>query len=342
MNRKLSTFAERVILFAWILFILLVVETVVFYIFAYESGKITSVSLILSLMISAAVFFAVYKIFNKLILRPYKKCRKLFQGFINGQIYQELFQEKEQVFPEMKPTLEYFDKLLDRQNAIQLSTKQAEFLALQNQINPHFLYNTLEGIRGEALDVGLENIADITEALSTFFRYMITETGTLVTLQDELESVKYYFTIQQYRFGEKLKMEIELPDEESEVLQLQFPKLTLQPIIENAIFHGLEEKEEGGTILIHIDTTPDKVLVSIQDDGVGIPENQLEQINKKLDLVSMSYISEERGIALNNVCRRIKLLFGEEYGIHIFSMVDVGTDVRIQIPCIKSQRDLRP
>jgi two-component system sensor histidine kinase YesM len=242
----------------------------------------------------------------------------------------------------MKSALKRFDELLDKKNAIQLSTKQAEFLALQNQINPHFLYNTLEAIRGDALCAGLENIAEITEALSTFFRYTITETENLVTLEKELENVENYFMIQQYRFGEKLKMEINLPEGEPDALQLQLPKLTLQPIIENAIFHGLEGKAEGGTIIIEVETTPDKVLLSIRDNGVGIPEKMLDSINNKLDHIFAGYINEDKkkkgSIALNNVCRRIKLLFGEDYGIHLFSMIDVGTDVRISIPIIKAQK----
>jgi len=343
MKKKMSTFAERTILFVFVLLAALSVETVILITLLYKNGAIKLQSLVFILLISFIVLLITCMVFNGFVLVPYEKCRKLFHKFINGQTYKELFDGEYQVFPEMRPALERFDKLLDKQNVIQLSTKQAEFLALQNQINPHFLYNTLEAIRGDALCAGLENIAEITEALSTFFRYTITETGNLVTLENELENVENYFMIQQYRFGEKLKMEIHLPDGEMDVLQLQFPKLTLQPIIENAIFHGLEGKAEGGTIIIDVETTPDKVLVSIRDDGVGIQEEALEGINKKLDHVSVSYVSEDKkkrdSIALNNVCRRIKLLFGEEYGIHIFSMVDMGTDVRISIPIIKSQRE---
>lgn len=342
MKKKISTFAEQTILSVFLLLAALFVETLIFILMLYKNGQIKLQSAVFDLVISFTVLSIICLAFYSSVLEPYMKSRRLFKRFITEQTtYEELFEGKYQLFPEMRPTLELFNKLLDKKNAIQLSTKQAEFLALQNQINPHFLYNTLEAIRGDALCAGIENIAEITEALSTFFRYTITETGNLVTLENELENVENYFMIQQYRFGEKLKMEIHLPEGEADVLQLQFPKLTLQPIIENAIFHGLEGKAEGGTIIIDVETTPDKVLVSVRDDGVGIPEDALDSINRKLDQIPASYVNEDKkkrgSIALNNVCRRIKLLFGEEYGIHIFSIVNFGTDVRINIPIIKSK-----
>lgn len=341
MRRMMRTFSEQAIFLIRLLLGLLFAETIVLFTVLYNNGTIGPRNTFLGIMATFLAFFAFYLAYGRFWLLPYRKYCSLFKKFIDGQTYKEIFDSEYQVFPGMKPALQRFDKLLDKQNAIQLSTKQAEFLALQNQINPHFLYNTLEAIRGDALCAGLENIAEITEALSTFFRYTITETENLVTLENELENVDNYFMIQQYRFGEKLKMEVQLPEGE-DVLQLQLPKLTLQPIIENAIFHGLEGKAEGGTIIIEVETTPDKVLLSIRDNGVGIDEKTLESINQKLDHVFASFVNEEKkrgSIALNNVCRRIKLLFGEEYGIHIFSVVDVGTDVRINIPIIKSQKE---
>lgn len=344
MRRMLRTFSEQAIFLIRLLLGLLFAETIVLFTVLHNNGTIGPRNTLLGIMATFLAFFAFYLAYGRFWLLPYRKYCSLFKKFIDGQTYKEIFDSEYQVFPGLKPALQRFDKLLDKQNAIQLSTKQAEFLALQNQINPHFLYNTLEAIRGDALCAGLENIAEITEALSTFFRYTITETENLVTLENELENVDNYFIIQQYRFGEKLKMEVQLPEGE-DVLQLQLPKLTLQPIIENAIFHGLEGKAEGGTIIIEVETTPDKVLLSIRDNGVGIAENTLESINQKLDHVFASFVNEEKkkrgSIALNNVCRRIKLLFGEEYGIHIFSVVDVGTDVRINIPIIKSQKEFQ-
>lgn len=345
MKEKMRTFSEQAIVLIHLLLGLLFIETIAVFAVLYSNGTTNSRSMLPGILVTALVLSAFYLAFSRFWLTPYKKYCSLFKKFVDGQTYNEIFDSQYQVFPGMKSALERFNELLDKQNAIQLSTKQAEFLALQNQINPHFLYNTLEAIRGDALCAGLDNIADITEALSTFFRYTITETENLVTLENELENVENYFMIQQYRFGEKLKMEIHLPEGEPDALHLQLPKLTLQPIIENAIFHGLEGKAEGGTITIEVEITQDRVLLSIRDNGVGIPEKALENINNKLDHVFASYINVEKkkkgSIALNNVCRRIKLLFGEDYGVHIFSIVDVGTDVRISIPIIKSQKGVQ-
>lgn len=342
MKNKLSTFAERTIFLIIVLITVVLTEIFITANLLYKGSGINISNLFLIAIPSLIIIITAFY-FKNYILNPYGKCRRRFQRFINGQSYKALFKDDFQVFPEMKPALDIFDQLLDKQNAIRLSTKQAEFLALQNQINPHFLYNTLEAIRGDALCAGMENIADITEALSTFFRYTITETGNLVTLENELDNAESYFKIQQYRFGEKLKIEVNLPKNEFDVLGIQFPKLTLQPLIENAVFHGLEKKAEGGTIKINVETTEDKVLVSIQDNGVGISEEKLGELNYILDHVSVNLISDDKmklgSIAIYNVCRRIKLLFGEEYGIHIYSMVDVGTDVRIKLPRIQQQRN---
>ena len=220
---------------------------------------------------------------------------------------------------------------------MQLSTKQAEFLALQNQINPHFLYNTLDSIRGDALAAGAQSIADITEALSTFFRYTITETRNLVTIGEELENVHNYFVIQQYRFGDKLTMVVDIKDNRDEILRMQCPKLFLQPIIENAIFHGLERRKDDGLLTISIEQADEDLHVDISDNGAGIPAEQLYALNKSLSRVSVGAIMEEPngkkgGIALKNVCRRIKLLFGERYGIHISSIVGIGTKVEVVLP----------
>ena len=261
----------------------------------------------------------------------------LTRRFRDGEIYQDYIRGIDGLFPYLKEDIDRLDALIDRQDIMQLSTKQAESLALQNQINPHFLYNTLDSIRGDALAAGAQSIADITEALSTFFRYTITETRNLVTIGEELENVHNYFVIQQYRFGDKLTMDVDIKDNRDEILRMQCPKLFLQPIIENAIFHGLERRKDDGLLTISIEQADEDLHVDISDNGAGIPAEQLIALNKSLSRVSVGAIMEEPngkkgGIALKNVCRRIKLLFGERYGIHISSIVGIGTKVEVVLP----------
>lgn len=156
--------------------------------------------------------------------------------------------------------------------------KQAEYLALQNQINPHFLYNTLEAIRADALIAGVDQIADTTEALATFFRYTITDVDRLVTLSDELENVEDYFTIQKFRFGDRMDLELELNDEE--LLSARMPRLVLQPLVENAVVHGLEEKTGEGIVKVVVESSRNVLYVYVKDDGVGMDTEQMEKLNE--------------------------------------------------------------
>ena len=294
---------------------------------------------ILVILIVLCVAFCLSVAFFAVLKPKYARYRMLTRRFRNGEIYQDYVNGMDGLFPDLAEDIQRLDSLIDRQNIMQLSTKQAEFLALQNQINPHFLYNTLESIRGDALAAGNRSIADITEALSTFFRYTITETRDLVTIGEELENVNNYFVIQQYRFGDKLVMRVSIPDDREDIMKIQCPKLFLQPIIENAIFHGLERRTENGLLTIHIEKVDEDLHVDISDNGTGIPEDTLSELNKSLSRVSVGAIMETRpaggkkgGIALKNVCRRIKLLFGEQYGIHISSIVGIGTKVEVVLP----------
>ncbi len=290
-----------------------------------------------------AEFFLYVLIINMLLnvlYRPYKEIEKLYQRFADGQAYEELFQAEYEWMPRWDEVMRRIRHLLNKQDAIRMSKKQAEYLALQNQINPHFLYNTLEAIRGDAICAGLDSIAETTEALSVFFRYSITGVDSLVSLEEEIDNVENYFTIQHYRFGEKIKLQLTYPKDE-EILQLKLPKLTIQPFVENAIFHGLERKVEGGTVRVKLDTTVHKLMIIISDNGVGMSEEQVDKINSYFERVAVSYVGEEKkkrgGIAMKNVNSRIKLLFGEQYGVHLYSVEKIGTDVQIILPKIRKR-----
>ena len=331
-----QVFRIILILFS-VVFILLFSFLIVLYQFQIIGPRVFYDCVFLNILACACCIYN----FHHRVLLPYRKKVNLFREFQHGLIFEELFQEGYQITPESFQVLKCLRNMINEQNRVNISSKQSEYLALQNQINPHFLYNTLDAIRGDALCSGNENIANITEALSKFFRYTITETKNLVNVENELENAENYFAIQEYRFGEKIKMSFNLPEEKQEILQLKIPKLTFQPIIENAIFHGLEKKKDGGTVVLNFETSETKLYISIKDDGVGIPEDELEELNRKLERVSGNYVNESGvetgGIALKNVCRRIKLLFGEEYGIHVYSLRDFGTDVRITIPKIRPE-----
>lgn len=296
---------------------------------------------LICLSIALFIFLGILYFSYRYIYIPYKETSKVLQLFASGYTLQGIYDIRFPFNLEMEEFIKKIKAYLTTNELISATKKQAQYLALQNQINPHFLYNSLEGIRGEAISAGLNNVAEMTEALGTFFRYTISNMEHLVTLEDEISNIENYYIIQQYRFGERLSLRIEYDGEDrAEMLKCHLPKLTLQPIVENSIFHGIERKMGNGDICIKIDTTPKRLIVTVSDDGMGMEEKRLRELNEKLNTQSFNYEKSDdekkAGIGIINVNNRIKLLFGEEYGINIYSTVNIGTDVEITLPLITS------
>lgn len=286
------------------------------------------------------VFFvaALVWIYKGLYL-PYRDTEQILRSFNLGYDSNALNGIDMFYTEEMERTVAKFFSLLEGLNAIKLTSTHAEYRALQNQINPHFLYNTLEAIRSDAICEGSENIANITEALATFFRYTISNVNSMVTLEAEIKNSENYFAIQNFRFGDKISLKINMDDEDMDILEYSIPKLTLQPIIENAIIHGLEYKVGKGTIEIDIVTTEDRLIIKVTDDGVGIDEEVLSDINRQMNEIyaqaSAQNGNQKGGIAMINVNNRIKLQFGEKYGLRMYSVKGLGTSVEVTLPKIK-------
>lgn len=218
---------------------------------------------------------------------------------------------------------------------LQLMQKRVELSILQNQINPHFLYNTLDGIRSKALIDGQKEIARMTEILSRFFRYCIGNQDNLVRVREELNHIEDYYYIQKFRFQERFDMEVELEDDE--IYDLYIPRMTLQPIVENAMIHGLEESEEKGRIFVRLMRSLRDLVIVISDNGVGMSQEKLFWLNDRMSqpyLKTGSSQGSGNGIALSNVNTRLKLTFGEEYGIHYRSLEGEGTDAVVVLPAV--------
>ncbi len=219
-------------------------------------------------------------------------------------------------------------------------TKDAEFKNIQlhmlmSQINPHFLYNTLESIRGQAIYNGDEIVGEMAETLSKFFRYCISRNGTFVALEEEIRNVKVYLKIMKFRFQDKFEFQMKI--ENPGVLDCEIPKLTLQPIMENALLHGIQPYKTGGIITLRILECDDAVKIYIRDNGVGIPYEKLHEINRRMlngagENEAGRKTERRGGIALYNINRRIKLTYGSAYGVRIFSTEQVGTNVLVSIP----------
>ncbi|MDO4269854.1 MAG: sensor histidine kinase [Eubacteriales bacterium] len=238
--------------------------------------------------------------------------------------------------PELSAFFADIETRLHGKEIAKLQQKQAEYLALQNQINPHFLYNALEAIRSDALLADCAEIAETTEALATFFRYTISNLQEYVTFSDELDNAENYFTVQRCRFGDKLSMELELSDEA--LLEARMPKLILQPLVENAVSHGLEGKLEHGTVRILVESSENTLFLRVRDDGVGMPEEQVARLNEAFAADDgPTGVHLRDGIALRNVNSRIRLMFGEDYGLRIFSASGVGTECRVTLPLLAQE-----
>ena len=297
------------------------------------------VSIVIALEIGLACVFYLW------VIRPYRRHERMLGLFLEGYSLSSLDSSDAGLSPESERLIQYVKGELDANRLLKLSKRQAQYRALQNQINPHFLYNTLESIRSEALVAGLDSVADMTEALAVFFRYTISKVENLVTVEEELQNCDTYFRIQQYRFGPRLKLNIECsPEDKDEIYRCRIPKLTLQPILENGIIHGTEFKIGAGKLTVKLERTDKLLNILVSDDGVGMDETALAALNEKLDQSGRAFQEdkEERagGVALVNVNNRIHLLFGEEYGLHVFSIPMAGTDVRITLPMITSNREI--
>lgn len=337
MNKKLRYLSTRLqlCLYGGIILLLLCIGMIWVQGFRFSQKMIPAGILTLA---AGIYFIAIYH----LVVRPYRETKKIYEQFVMGYVMNDLFHIRYPLTPESDQAVLRLNEMIDRNNLVNVSKKQAEYLALQNQINPHFLYNTLEGIRSEALIAGLDSVAEMTEALATFFRYTISRVEHLVTLEDELANIENYYYIQQFRFGDKLALSIEYEhdDEQSQLdmLQYQLPKLTLQPIVENSIYHGIERKIGKGNLIIRIGISDERMRIRISDDGLGMSEEQLKQMNEKLRRLTLDdeeETSQKGGIAVVNVNNRIKLLFGEEYGLIFYSREGVGTDVVITLPLVR-------
>jgi two-component system sensor histidine kinase YesM len=202
-----------------------------------------------------------------------------------------------------------------------LAQKNAEIKALQAQINPHFLYNTLDSINWMLLDRGDKDISDIVISLGSLMRYCIDAKAPLVALAEEFEYVASYLRIQKNRLEERLRYELELPHSVRKVL---VPKFILQPLVENAILHGIEPQKKPGTIRIVAVDGGENVIIVIEDNGPGIPAEALAALNDHTE-------GEQRGIGLYNVDKRLRLYYGEEHRLTVQNTHD-GASIVLTIP----------
>lgn len=213
----------------------------------------------------------------------------------------------------------------------QINLKAAELRLLQAQINPHFLYNTLDAIIWLAESGEKEKVVYMVSALSDFFRTTLSKGRDYVSLRDEEIHIKSYLQIQKFRYQDILEYEILFPDE---LYEYQILKMTLQPLVENALYHGIKNKRRLGHIQISGEKNDDVLKLFVRDDGMGIRPEKLAYLNQVFS-GEVSYDNDSSGFGLFNVQQRIQLNYGLQYGIGIKSVYGEGTEVEIMIPAVK-------
>lgn len=226
--------------------------------------------------------------------------------------------ELREVTRQFNAMLDQIDQLMADVRRQEEATWQYELQALSSQINPHFLYNTLDTIIWMAEFQDSQRVVQVTKSLATYFRLALNQGKDLISLSDEINHVRQYLFIQKQRYGDKLEYEIaEEPDFDNLVL----PKLVLQPLVENALYHGIKEKEGQGHIKVSVQKQDTGLVIRIEDDGVGFQaagDSSQSQLKRG-------------GVGLQNVDQRLKLHFGDNYQMKINSAPEKGTTVEIYI-----------
>ena len=250
-------------------------------------------------------------------------------------------QAKEGPNREMQALSEGFNHMLWRIRELMSNLKRKEhesanarFLALQAQINPHFLYNTLETIRSIAVRNHLDSVGEIVKSMAAIFRYSVDGSREEVRLADEVTHTEHYIRIQKNRYKNRLAVEFAI---DASVLGEKIIKLVIQPLVENAIYHGLDKKKEGGRIFVEGRRRNDRIFIVIEDDGAGIEAEALFRLRRNLARGAGG--SQNGRIGLQNVNARLLLYYGEESGLRIDSSPGEGTRVEFSIPADRKGGD---
>lgn len=206
------------------------------------------------------------------------------------------------------------------------SLKEAQFLSLQSQINPHFLFNTLNTISRTSMFEKAPETVKLIESLSNIFRYTLNKQSHIVSLTEEIDILNEYMHIQNIRYGDRLQFKIQI---NTDISKIKLPFFTLQPLVENAIKYSIEPKEEGGIISLTVNSEPDYVVFTIRDNGYGIPKEILTQLLSEEDFPDTK---TSTGIGIVNVRRRLNLAFNDKAEFFINSSSETGTIVTIKLP----------
>lgn len=287
-----------------------------------------AVMTLITLGASVAISFRLFQPIDK-ILSSLEKYHKVLVG--EGELFEDK-DELEYILNSIRKTATAKQNV-DEELAERVSLlKKAQAVALQSQINPHFLNNTLETINWTAIELlgGRNEISRMAGALSRMLRMTLENSDTVVPISMEIQHCKYYLEIQELRYEDKFEVLWEIP---SEVERCRIIRIVLQPLVENAIYHGIKPLTNKGLIRISGRILSDSVELVVSDNGLGMTEQELEILRQNM---SSDMIKESRHIGVTNVNQRLRLCFGEEYGLSVESSEGKGASVTVRIPRIEN------
>ncbi|WP_338786493.1 sensor histidine kinase [Metabacillus sp. FJAT-53654] len=295
-------------------------------------AKVTAIKFVVIFLFLSLFLSAIYLViqFSKRITNPIENLVSAMKYVQNGDFKVADTFKPSQVHDEVGILHRNFFVMIERINELikenyekQLLVKDTEFKALQSQINPHFLYNTLESINWLAKINKQQQISKMVESLGYLLRNAISLKDDVITVQEEIEMVEHYVTIQRFRFEERLDFHLSIHEDVKECV---LPKLIVQPLVENAIHYALEMMIEPCMISVSAYKNGDLLHLLVEDNGIGMDEQQLESVRKG------EINTRGNGIGLRNIDSRIKFVFGNQYGLQIDSKINKGTKVLIVIP----------
>lgn len=282
---------------------------------------------IISLVLVVIVSFK----FSRTLTNPIFKLKRLMKQAESGDLTVRFnFQHNDEI-GELGQSFNHMiariDQLIQMVYVEQENKRTAEMKSLQEQIKPHFLYNTLDTISWMARDYDAEDIVRLVDALTNMFRIGLSHGKDIITVKEEITHVSNYLYIQKIRYKDKLNYVIHVDES---LYAIEVPKLILQPLVENAIYHGVKAKRGGGTITITGVPEGENLVFTVQDDGAGMLQEKVEELNRRMS--ERSVLDEQKSFGLFYIRERIQLCYGKGYGVHVESTLGEGTRVTITLP----------
>ena len=282
---------------------------------------------IISLVLVVIVSFK----FSRTLTNPIFKLKRLMKQAESGDLTVRFNFEHNDEIGELGQSFNHMiariDQLIQMVYVEQENKRTAEMKSLQEQIKPHFLYNTLDTISWMARDYDAEDIVRLVDALTNMFRIGLSHGKDIITVKEEITHVSNYLYIQKIRYKDKLNYVIHVDES---LYAVEVPKLILQPLVENAIYHGVKAKRGGGTITITGVPEGENLVFTVQDNGAGMPQEKVEELNRRMS--ERSVLDEKKSFGLFYIRERIQLCYGKGYGVHVESALGEGTRVTITLP----------